>query len=89
MRLCVSTIQGEGKTPAKAGRKGIPSSFVEVIDTLVDFVLRHHPPGSSQAAAGDSGATGVWMYTSAQLCGPAGVSAGIHVSCVVSTSRAG
>lgn len=36
-------MQDSGKTSGKSQKKTVPNSFVEVIDCLVDFVLRHKP----------------------------------------------
>ena len=36
-------MQDSGRSQAKSGKKTVPTSFAEVIDCLVDFVLHHQP----------------------------------------------
>ena len=57
----VVRAQDRGQS-GKGQKKAVPSSFVEVIDTLVDFVLRHQGPAKQPA-----------NQSSAQASVPAGV----------------
>ena len=69
----------DSKTPFRAGKKAVPPSFVEVIDFLVDLVVRYRPPepvstpvppqegilGAAEQAEASAGAEGA-------AAGPAG-----------------
>ena len=50
-RLTSSCCLQEAKGAAKAGKKAVPQSFVEVVDCLVDMVARYRPPEPEASAA--------------------------------------
>ncbi len=49
----------DGKTPGRSGKK-VPSNFVEVIDTLVDLVLRYEGP-YSESKPKDPSTGALWL----------------------------
>lgn len=62
------------KSSAKAGRKAVPASFVEVIDTLLDHVLQHRPKAEAQQPdAQPAAGQGAREQASAEPGGTAGM----------------
>ena len=62
--------------PFRAGKKAVPPSFVEVIDCLVDLVVRYRPP-DPEPAQGDPSAPAGQPEASTGAEGAAAASSGI------------